>query len=94
MKAGYLIIDGRRSTSLPGPGEERGFNRCNAGSLDYIAPYIFVGDLRGEMLADYDVRQTGTAPAFQPRSSRCVGFTEHVYGATREQSFWYSLNGT
>jgi len=55
--------------------DELSDGRCNDGSLDYITPYIFVGDLRSELLAAFDVRETGTAPAFQPPSSRCTDFT-------------------
>lgn len=57
------------------PDDERGFNGCNDGSLGYITPYIFVGDLRSKLLADFDVRETGTAPAFQPPSAGCTDFT-------------------
>jgi hypothetical protein len=51
---------------------ERGLND---GSLDYLTPHIFVGDLRRELLAAFDIRQAGTAPALQPPASPCADFT-------------------
>jgi hypothetical protein len=59
----------------PDSGFERGFNGCNDGSLDYLTPHIFVGDLRQELLTNFDIRQTGAAPALRPPASRCTDFT-------------------
>jgi hypothetical protein len=54
---------------------ERMINGCNDGSLDYLKPHIFIGDLRQEPLAAFDIRQDGSAPALQPPDSRCAEFT-------------------
>jgi hypothetical protein len=54
---------------------ERGLNGGNDGTLDYLDPRIFIGDLRREQLANFDIRQTGTAPALQPPASPCADFT-------------------
>jgi hypothetical protein len=55
--------------------EQENTGGCNDGTLDYLTPHIFVGDLRREQLAALDVRQTGHAPAFQPPASQCADFT-------------------
>lgn len=58
----------------PGPRRRQGIQRGNDVSQAYITPYIFVGDLRTGPIANFDVRRTGRALAFQPPASRRTDF--------------------
>jgi hypothetical protein len=70
--------------------DERGDSVCSDGTLDYIKPHIWVGDLRNDLMKNFDVRKTLYPAGLQPADSPSADFVIAALGHSGDYVIYQS----
>lgn len=70
--------------------DEDGRSICNDGSIYYIVPHIWVGNLRNDLMRAYDVCASEFPPALRPPGSQCADFVASALDHAEDYTIYQS----